>query len=68
MKCKTVEQFKILKHIEENFFTESLEISIVNEKTLKIVDRDNAEGYFSFYDGKIVFYETPFLKNKELIK
>mgnify|MGYP001587836319 CR=1 FL=1 len=60
IKVNTIEQFEILKHIEENFFVDTLEISIFDTKTLKIVDKNKKEGYFFYSDGKIIFSIIPF--------
>lgn len=51
MKANTVEQYYILKWIEENFYIETLKIAFINKTTIIIEDR-NGETATVTYKGK----------------
>lgn len=48
MKANTVEQFHILKWIEENFFIDQLEITLVDSCNVKIKDANGDEAIVSY--------------------
>lgn len=54
MKVSTIEQFKILKFVEENFRIEKIEIELYGEKCIRIVDTKGEVGFFKYQDGKVV--------------
>lgn len=53
IKVQTIEQFKVLEHIKKNFFTKTLNIEIIDSKSLKITDREGASMTFSYKDEEI---------------
>lgn len=38
LKANTIEQFHILKHLQENFFVDSLKIELVDRNRVQITD------------------------------
>jgi len=54
MKVNTVEQFKILKFLEDNFEIDKIKLELHSPKCIKITDEKGEDGYFEFQDGKVV--------------
>lgn len=54
MKVDTIEQFKILKFLEENFEIDKITMEVYNEKCIRIVDANGEEGYFEYQDGQVI--------------
>ena len=62
----TVEQFKVLAYLKEQFNTDEVSLYLLDRFTIKLVDKNNAVGYFK-YNSKtksVDFYEKN-IKNKE---
>lgn len=53
MKVQTIEQYKILEYIKENFFIDKLEIKLINRNTVEITDIKNEKMKFKFEEGKV---------------
>lgn len=43
MKVNTIEQYYILQWLEENFYTEALEMNLVDRNTIHIKDKNGDE-------------------------
>lgn len=56
MRVDTIGQFKVLKHIEENFVLDEISIFKVDKSSLKVVDRTYESLVFS-WDGSQVACE-----------
>lgn len=54
MKVNTVEQFKILKFLEENFEMDKITLELHSPKCIKVTDQKGEDGYFEYQDGKVV--------------
>ncbi len=62
----TIEQFKVLAYLKQQFNTDEVSLYLLDRFTIKLVDRNNDVGYFK-YNSKIKsvdFYEKK-IKNKE---
>ena len=55
IKVRTIEQFKILDFLKENFLIENLEIIIVSNTTLKVVDKKKDSLIFTYKNGEIIY-------------
>ncbi len=55
----TVEQFKVLIYLKQHFNTDEVSLYLVNRFTIKLIDCNNAIGYFKYnHQTKTVdFYE-----------
>lgn len=64
-KVNTINQFIILKYLKENININVFKIYLYDNKTIKIIDKNNKKAYFKYNEKnkKIEFYE---IKNKEL--
>lgn len=63
----TIEQFKVLAYLKEQFNTDEVSLYLLDRLTIKLVDKNNGIGYFR-YNNKtksIDFYEKN-IKNKEM--
>lgn len=58
MKAKTVEQFKILDYIEDNFNMSSIELTLLNRNTIRVRDINGSEADFILENNKIEFKEV----------
>lgn len=54
MKVNTVEQFKILKFLEENFEMDKITLDLHSPKCIRVTDENGEDGYFEYQDGKVV--------------
>ncbi len=63
----TIEQFKVLTYLKEQFNTDEVSIYLLDRFTIKLVDKDNAIGYFRYNNktNTVDFYERN-IKNKEM--
>ena len=52
-KVETVEQYKVLKHINENFEENSVYLELANRNSIKIIDEFGYEGFFYFENNDI---------------
>lgn len=62
----TIEQFKVLAYLKEQFNTGELNLCLLDRFTIKLVDKNNDVGYFK-YNSKtksVDFYEK-ILKTKK---
>lgn len=59
MKVKTIEQYKILEYIKENFIITDVEVEESDECTLKVTDKNGDVALFKYKDGKVfIIYLT----------
>ena len=62
----TIEQFKVLAYLKKQFNTDEVNLYLLDRFTIKLVDKNNDEGYFK-YNSKtksVDLYEKN-IKNKE---
>lgn len=62
----TIEQFKVLAYLKNQFNTDEINLYLLDRFTIKLVDKNNDIGYFK-YNSKtksVDFYEKN-MKNKE---
>ena len=55
----TIEQFKVLDYLKQQFNTDEVSLYLINRFTIKLVDKNNDVGYFK-YNSKtksVEFYE-----------
>lgn len=55
MKVNTVEQYKILKYIKDNFEMNYITLELIDRYTIKITDRNNDSMDFIYKDGNVVY-------------
>lgn len=63
----TIEQFKVLSYLKEQFNTDTMDLYLVDRFTIKLIDKNNDVGYFK-YNSKtkaVDFYEKN-IKDKEI--
>lgn len=62
----TIEQFKVLAYLKEQFNTDEVNLYLLDRFTIKLVDKNNDVGYFkyNFKTKSVDFYEKN-IKNKE---
>lgn len=53
MKVKTVEQFKILKMLEQNFDIDYFEVELISRNEIKLTDKVGGTMTFRYIDGKV---------------
>lgn len=53
MKVKTVEQYKVLRFIQERFKMDCVEIKIVDDKSLKVTDKTGDNIVLSMVDNEV---------------
>lgn len=56
-KAKTIEQFKILRFIEEIFDINYVSIKLINRHTIQVTDAVGASICYVYKDGKIIEQE-----------
>lgn len=62
----TVEQFKVLTYLKQYFNTDEVSLYLVNRFTIKLIDCNNAIGYFKYnHQTKAVDFYEKNIKNKE---
>jgi len=54
MKVDTVEQFKVLKFIKENFHMDYITLELIDRYTIEVEDRTGEKMKFQYKDGKVV--------------
>jgi len=54
IKVNTIEQFKVLQHIQENFYPDKITIEIVDEKALKVTDTNKDSLIFRWDGNKVI--------------
>ena len=62
----TIEQFKVLAYLKQQFNTDAVSLYLLDRFTIKFIDKNNDVGYFK-YNSKtksVDFYEKN-IKNKE---
>ena len=55
MKVNTVEQYKILKYIKDNFEMNYITLELIDRYTIRITDRNNDSMDFIYKDGNVVY-------------
>ena len=55
MKVKTVEQFKILKYLEENLEIELFEVKLLDRNNVLVIDRAGEKMIFTYANMKITY-------------
>lgn len=63
----TIEQFKVLSYLKQQFDTDEVRLYLLDRFTIKLIDKNNDTGYFK-YNSKtksVNFYERN-IKNKEM--
>ncbi len=64
---ETIEQFKILTYLKEQFNTDEVSLYLLDRLTIKLVDKNNAIGYFRYNNKtKLVDIYEKNTKNKEM--
>ena len=65
----TIEQFIVLDYIKQQFDTDKISLYLLDRLTIKLVDKNNAIGYFRYNNrtNSVDFYEKN-TKNKEMEK
>lgn len=53
MKVKTIEQFKVLKHIEKVLETDEITVEIVDRRALRVTDKYGDSALFVYKDGEV---------------
>ena len=55
LKVNTIEQFHIMRHIQENFHVEAIEIELLDRNKVKVTDSagDSAEFTYNEESGKV---------------
>lgn len=51
--AKTIEQYKLIKYIQEQFIWETIRCELINRNTVKVVDSNGDSISFSYLDDKI---------------
>lgn len=63
----TIEHFKVLAYLKQQFNTDEVGLYLLDRFTIKLIDKNNDIGYFR-YNSKtksVNFYEK-YIKNKEM--
>lgn len=63
----TIEHFKVLSYLKQQFNTDEVGLYLLDRFTIKLIDKNNDIGYFR-YNSKtksVNFYEK-YIKNKEM--
>lgn len=55
MKVDTVEQFKILEFLKENFQLEHLKIELLNRNVIQVTDENNESMLFKYENGEVIW-------------
>ena len=58
MKSKTVEQFKIIKYLEENFIIDSITLKLIDRFTIEVTDDKGEKMNFKYQDNKVIYEEV----------
>lgn len=59
MRVNTINQFKVLKFIEDNFLMELVKVEIYDKNTLKVTDHKGESANFYYQNGQVlVKYQT----------
>lgn len=56
MKVNTIEQYKVLQYIEDNFEMNYITLELIDRYTIRITDRNNDSMDFIYNEGKIVYH------------
>lgn len=54
---ETIEQFKVLTFIEEQFDMESVRLDLVDERSIKVTDKKGDTVVFAHEDGYVMIVE-----------
>lgn len=55
MKVNTIEQFKILEFLKENFYIEELKLKLIDRYTIEIEDVKGEKMQFKYKNGKVIY-------------
>lgn len=55
MKVETVEQYKVLEYIKENFYIDNITLKLIDRYTIEITDNKGDIMNFKYEDGKVVY-------------
>jgi len=55
LKVETVEQFKVLEFIKDNFDISCIELELIDRFTIEVKDQTGDKMQFKYEDGKIVY-------------
>ncbi|WP_187291200.1 hypothetical protein [Clostridium sp. K25] len=55
MKVNTVEQFKVLQYLKENFELNLFKVELLDRYSIKITDIKNESMIFKYENGKVVY-------------
>lgn len=55
MKVETVEQYKVLEFLKENFYMESIKLKLIDRYTIEVTDGNGDTMNFKYEDGKVVY-------------
>jgi len=57
MKVNTVEQYHIMKWLEQNFYAEALNVTLINKTTVFIEDRNGEKATVSYHGKNDIILE-----------
>ena len=57
MKVNTVEQFKVMKFLEENLEIELFELELIDRYSIKVKDQTGESMIFKYENGKVTWDE-----------
>jgi len=55
MKVDTIEQYKIMEHIKDNFTMEYITMELIDRYTIEVEDRTGEKMIFKYKDGKVMY-------------
>lgn len=57
MKVDTVEQYKVLQFINNNFYIEDVELTLIDRYTIRVkdVNKEETDFYWDMKDGKVKY-------------
>ena len=60
MKVETVQQFYVLQYLEDNFFIEELELTLIDRYTIRVKDCNNdvMDFWWSAEEGKVKYKDV----------
>lgn len=58
MKVNTVEQYKVMEYIKNNFYIEDIELTLKDRYTIRVKDCNGDEMDFYYYEGKVLYKDV----------
>lgn len=55
MRVDTIEQYKILEYIKENFYIEDLQLKLIDRFNIEITDKNNETMIFYFENNQVKY-------------